>query len=142
MNTKDDKFLNQVKATYEKYIDEKIGDSRLRDNMEHRAALSNALKPYTTTMRMGSMLKKDHSTIVYYHRQHLPLIQWSPQYRFKYGVALASTNQVAEEMEMIPLKRSYAAMEKQLKQLDDILDWVSEMKFKIEKKLAGKQGRS
>ena len=142
MNTKDDKFLNQVKATYEKYIDEKIGDSRLRDNMEHRAALSNALKPYTTTAKLGGILNRDHSTIVYYHRQHLPLIQWSPQYTFKYGVALASTKQVSNKMEVLPITRSYASMEQQLEQIEDIIGWVSEMKFKIERKLAGKQGRS
>jgi hypothetical protein len=33
-------------------------------------------------------------------------------------------------------------MEQQLEQIEDIIGWVSEMKFKIEKKLAGKQGRS
>jgi len=141
MSNTENNFLQSVKLEYEKHMDEEIGDTRSRDNVEHRAALSNSLRPYATTIELGKMWGRDHSTIVHYRREHLPLIQWSPQYRFKYGVALASAQSVAEKMDVDPLYRSDIQLEKQLEHLDDIIDWVSEMRAKVQQKLAKSESR-
>ena len=138
MNFSDESFLKAVRIKYEGYMGDSINDSRKRNHVEHRAALSNALRPYATTHNLGKLWGRDHSTIVHYNREHLPLIDWSPEYRFKYGVALACTQQVADEFNISPIRRTLVRLEAQLKQLDEILMWVGEMREKVQEQLDNK----
>jgi len=131
-------FLEEVRAEYEKRQDYKINPSRLRENVEHKAAISNAVRPFSTFKEIGKLFDMNHSSIVHYSREHLGLMQWSPAYRFNYGIAMACVKKVSTDMDVIPLDNRYMDGHKQLKQLDSILEWVTDMREQVIEKLDGK----
>lgn len=124
-------FLSAVKKEYESRLNIKVKDNRLRDNVEHRAAVSNACRPFSTYKDLGKLWGRDHATVVHYRKEHEGMLRFSPSYRAKYGVALASVQQISLEMGVNPLSNTYMNGEKQLKILDDILEWVGELREKV-----------
>lgn len=124
-------FLEQVKLEYESRMETEVGDNRLRDNVEHRAAVSNACRPFSTYKELGSLWGRDHATVMHYRREHEGMLKYSPAYRAKYGVALACVQHVSTEMGVNPLSNTYMNGEEQLRVLDEILSWVSELREKV-----------
>jgi hypothetical protein len=135
-------FLNAVKKEYESRLDVRVEDNRLRENVEHRAAVSNACRPFSTYKDLGRLWGRDHATVVHYRKEHEGMLKFSPAYRAKYGVALASVQQVSLEMGVNPLSNTYMNGEQQLKILDDILEWVGELREKVVESLDKSMGRS
>jgi len=100
-------FLRNVKSEYERVCRYKIHPTyRGRPNIQHRCALSNALRPYAITAEIGRLFDKDHSTIVHYAREHEPMIKFHPEYLEKYINAVDITDRVAEEMQIYPIYRT------------------------------------
>lgn len=124
-------FLNAVKKEYESRLKTEVKDNRLRDNVEHRAAVSNACRPFATYKDLGGLWGRDHATVVHYRKEHEGMLRFSPAYRSKYGVALACVQQVSLDMGINPLSNTYMNGEHQLKILDDILVWVGELREKV-----------
>jgi|TARA_R100000479_G_scaffold174307_1_gene122259 hypothetical protein len=124
-------FLRQVKKEYESRMKVEVEDNRLRDNVEHRAAVCNACRPFSTYKDLGKLWDRDHATIVHYRREHEGLLRFSPAYRAKYGVALACVQHISLEMDVSPISNTYINGEEQLRVLDEILSWVGELREKV-----------
>jgi hypothetical protein len=100
-------LLFEVRRTYEEAVGCEIKDvSRLHDYVEHRVALSNALRPYATTKDIGNLFNKDHSTIVHYSKEHEPMMHYYPNYAAKYMTAVKITEDLSEKAGILPIIRS------------------------------------
>lgn len=136
MKTDPTDFLNQVFKRYEEEMGESLNTkTRLRPQVEHRVALSNALKPYATLGRIGKLFNKHHATVIHYQNEHEGLLQYSPQYRRKYAVALYVTNNVADDMDQVPTKcfrhESLDNPAKRVEDLERLIEQMTKMKNKI-----------
>ena len=129
MKTDPTDFLNQVFKRYEEEVGESLDlKTRLRPQVEHRCALSNALKPYTTLSGIGKLFNKHHATVLHYQKEHEGLLQYSPQYRRKYALALQVTNNVADDMDQVPVKcYRHESIDNPSKRVDDLERLIKEM---------------
>ena len=97
-------FIKRVKREYENRMDVRIdNNSRTHEHVEHRCAIANAVRCYTSLTNIGRIFGKDHSTIVHYNKEHLPLIRFYPSYRKKFQVALQVSNDLSREMGALPI---------------------------------------
>jgi len=124
-------FVVQTKGLYEKRLSYKITNRRNRENVEHRAALSNGVKPFASVIIIGKALGMDHSTIVHYTKQHESYFRWSPEYRMYFSTALQCAVEVAELLQHEPMTQTYMTAKTQLKNLDEIIRWAEEIKEKL-----------
>lgn len=133
MDTNDKRvfFIEQTVKLYEKRIGHRLEKNRLRDNVEHRAALANALKPFATVVNIGRVLGRDHSSIVHYTKNHESYYRWSPEYRMYFYTAIECTRQVSDDLGQQPIRGSYITARSQLKNLNEIIRWSEEIKEKI-----------
>lgn len=79
-----------------------LDDDRSHEKVMARMAFANAVLPYSTTKGLGRFMGKDHSSIVYYRKQHDGNMQYYPVYRIKYLVALGITRRIAEGYNIYP----------------------------------------
>lgn len=79
-----------------------LDDDRSHEKVMARMAFANAVLPYSTTKGLGRFMGKDHSSIVYYRKQHDGNMKYYPIYRIKYLTALGVTKRVAEENDIYP----------------------------------------
>lgn len=104
-------LLRAVRIRFEAETGEIIeDDSRLRAFVESRAAIGNALRPYTTLSQIGDLFNKDHSTFVHHSKQHDSLLLYSPEYRSKYELANSIVKDMAETLGIPPSISKYATM--------------------------------
>ena len=119
------KFLfKEVRKQYEKELGVKMNmKSRRHEEVAHRMAISNAIRPFMTCQSVGEMMTKDHSSIVHYHREHHPLLKHSAYYREQFRRALKIVDSVSTEMDMHPnlLGRSGANVDGQVQAITDII---------------------
>ena len=100
-------LIKRVMREYENRMDVRIDNSsRLHEHVEHRCAISNAVRCYTSLKNIGALFGKDHSAIVHYNREHIPMIRFYPSYRKKFQLALQVTNELAREMRALPIMNS------------------------------------
>jgi hypothetical protein len=100
-------FLIAVREEYENRVGEKVEDTiRKRNHVEHRCAIANALRPFSSYATIGGLFNKDHSTIVHYHREHEPMLHFQPEYRRKYAVALEVMEHVCDKYDVVPIKHT------------------------------------
>ena len=126
----------QVRAEYERQIGEKIDNvKRHRPMVEHRAAVSNALRPYLSYATIGTLFEKDHSSVVHYNKEHEPMIRFSPAYRNKYAIAVEVVNNVTRGLDIAPIfHESYnvdISPRRALEDIDRIIIGLMDMKCRI-----------
>ena len=104
MHIKIDQLLERMRIKYEDAIGETIEpNSRLRDKVEVRAALANAVRPYATLRQVADMMhKRDHSTILHLLKNHGVYMKSSPFYRFNYSMALEVVESFSRDHALIP----------------------------------------
>lgn len=126
----------QVRKEYERQMCEEIHDTkRHRPMVEHRAALSNALRPYLSYASIGALFDKDHSSVVHYNKEHEPLIRFSPSYRNKYATAVEVVNKVTRGLDIAPIfHESYTvdvSPRRALEDIDRVIIGLMDMKCRI-----------
>ena len=119
------KFLFKVvRERYEEQLGGKMDlKSRKHEQVVHRMALANALRPFLTCQGIGDMLSKDHSSIVHYQKEHHPLLKHSAYYREQFRRSLQIVDEVSTEMDLHPniLGRSGANVDGQVQAIADII---------------------
>lgn len=105
MSSKSERFalLVGIKRAYEDDIGEKLDlVSRVHDNVEHRVALSNAMRPYAIQTDIARVFDKHHATITHYIKEHQPMMEYYPEYVVKYLNALRIAENMAEVTGILP----------------------------------------
>jgi len=119
------KFLFKVvRERYEELLGAKMDlKSRKHEQVVHRMALANSLRPFLTCQGIGDMLSKDHSSIVHYQKEHHPLLKHSAYYREQFRRSLQIVDEVSTEMDLHPniLGRSGANVDGQVQAIADII---------------------
>ena len=128
-------FVKTVRDLYESRMSYKITTSRHRDNVEHRAAVSNGVKPFAPVITIGKAMGMDHSTIVHYNKQHEAYFKWSPEYRMYFSTALQCAAEVSDAVGQEPMNATYMTARTQLKNLNEIIRWAEEIKERLLKSL-------
>lgn len=96
-----------ARMRFEAEIKRPIDDlSRIREHVEGRCALSNALRPFGNLEWVGSIFGKDHSTVCHYLREHDAMLQFYPTYAHKFTIAMRIVDEVAEEMGLLPMHKT------------------------------------
>ena len=115
-------FLRRVRGYYEETMNEMVDDkSRKREQVEHRVALANALRPYGTLKDIGKALgNKDHATISHSLETHDVHYRYSPSYINKYNVALEATQYMAKAYGRYPRNTGKKAKESALRDVQMI----------------------
>lgn len=97
-------LIKRVMREYENRMDVRIDNSsRLHEQVEHRCAIANAVRCFTSLRNIGMLFGKDHTAILHYNTEHLPMIRFYPSYRKKFQLALQVTNDLAREMRALPI---------------------------------------
>lgn len=125
------KFVEEVRSLYEDRMSYRITTSRHRDNVEHRAAVSNGVKPFAPVITIGKAMGMDHSTIVHYTKQHEAYFKWSPEYRLYFSTALQCAAEVADAVGQEPMSSTYLTARTQMKNLNEIIRWAEEIKERL-----------
>jgi hypothetical protein len=125
------KFVKEVRSLYESRMSYKITPSRHRDNVEHRAAVSNGVKPFAPVITIGKAMGMDHSTIVHYTKQHESYFKWSPEYRMYFSTALHCAAEVAHAVGQEPMSATYLTARTQMQNLNEIIRWAEEIKERL-----------
>jgi len=124
-------FLEEVIRRYEQQLGEKMSlQSRRQEEVIHRMAISNASRPFCTTMMIGSVLSKDHSSIVHYHKEHKPMLMHSAYYREQFRTALRIVDESSSDMNIQP-----AVLGRTGPNLDGQIEIISEIILDLEKVL-------
>ena len=113
-------FLAEVRKRYEEQNEHIEDVSRLRNYVEHRCAVSNAVRPFCTYKDIGALFGKDHSSIVHYVNEHEPLLRWSPDYVRKYASACEIVEDVSDEMMLAPMRHGRRTHVNPRRRIDDI----------------------
>lgn len=141
MRTDANDFLVEIRKEYEKRVGEPVDDlARFRNQVEHRCAISNAARPFSTYAAIGGLFGKDHSTIVHYHREHEGMLRFQPQYRLKYAIAMEVVHEMCDVHGVVPIKhinkesvvhprRRIEDIERVIFQLHDLRDRIIEHHF-------------
>jgi len=77
--------------------------SRMREHVEARAAIANAVRPFGNLDWIGSVFGKDHSTICHYLKEHDAMLQFYPTYANLFTIALRIVDEVSDEMGLLPI---------------------------------------
>tara|TARA_R110002020_G_scaffold49462_2_gene140703 strand:+ start:858 stop:1334 length:477 start_codon:yes stop_codon:yes gene_type:complete len=145
MNEKERKahFLSNVKSEYQRVCRHAIHPTyRGRPNIQHRCALANALRPYATTIEIGNLFEKDHSTVVHYSKEHEPMIKFHPEYLEKFINAVDITDKVAMEMQVYPIYRTDGVgLYQQIQQYEKTIQSIENRIEKLKKTLVHKKMR-
>jgi|TARA_R110002049_G_scaffold178751_5_gene345855 hypothetical protein len=92
--------IHAVKETVNK-IYETLGiarsNSRKRINVQARAAISVALKPYCNTYEIGEAVERDRSTCSFYTSKHFTNMDYWPGYSDIYNTAKEVVDNVLED---------------------------------------------
>ena len=137
------RFLLKIKHEYEKACRFKIHPTyRGRNNIQHRCALANAMRPYATTSSIGEVFGKDHSTIVHYSKEHEPMIKYHPEYLEKFINAVDVTDRVAEKNNVFPIYRTDGVgLYQQIQQYENTIQSIENRIEKLKKTLVHKKMR-
>lgn len=127
-------IFDEIRQEYEYVAGEKI-NPRVKDNaqVELRAALVNAMRPYCKDMHVAKMIEKDRSTLVHYAKQHDTYYSSSYQYRAWY---IAAEAVVSKKLGEVPreVKRPNAriiASEAELAQIERTIRLLFDVRKKI-----------
>lgn len=132
-------LIKRVMREYENRMDVRIDNSsRLHEQVEHRCAIANAVRCYTSLKNIGALFGKDHSSIVHYNKEHLPMIRFYPSYRKKFHMALQVTNELAREMRALPIMNAKEGINayQQLVVIDQTTYELNNLKQYLEKIVA------
>ena len=121
-------FFDEVRSRYEAKLGQRLDlESRRQEEVIHRMALSTACRPFLTTVLIGKMLGKDHTSIVHYHKEHEPMLLHSGYYREQFLDAMSIVESVSDEMDIHP-----ARLGKKGPNLDGQLKALQQLLFKLE----------
>lgn len=108
--------------------------------VEHRIAVSNALRPYMSLATIGGLFQKDHSSIVHYGKEHEPLLRFAPSYRNKFATASEVVNDLSKGMDMQPIFHETYNIDvnprRALSDIDRVIIALQDMKCRILEKQA------
>lgn len=135
-------LIKRVMREYENRMDVRIDNSsRLHEQVEHRCAIANAVRCFTSLKNIGMLFSKDHTAIVHYNREHLPMIRFYPSYRKKFQLALQVTNDLAREMRALPIMNANEGISayQQLAIIDQTTHELNNLKKYLEEIVASYQ---
>jgi len=140
------RMMHEVMHEYQKRISYEIDHfSRLQHYVQDRAAIANALRPYTSYREIGELFGGlDHSTIVHYCKQHERMLQSYPSYGQKFNDAMQITRRVSDRMAIKPTIKfgSHRNLQQELMIVENTIKNLRQLSRKIQLKLAGNEKAS
>tara|TARA_R110002050_G_scaffold98829_2_gene205236 strand:- start:2202 stop:2621 length:420 start_codon:yes stop_codon:yes gene_type:complete len=105
------------------------GGSRLKRNVQCRAALSNAFQPYCTQDEIAEIIQRDRTTVSYYQRIH----QDNEKYWDGYGLMFSMIRgPIAKGLGSFYVKESLNEIESQIAELIQARDKVKDAILSLE----------
>ena len=136
-------FINKVKDEFELRIGHRI-DSTKRDyaNVERRASLSNAVRPYSTLKKIGEMFDRDHASIVHYIKEHDSYVRFYPSYVKLFSEATQIVNDLSRDMGIVPRTARFSKIDlnEQIAVIEKTVVELRKMHQNIEKQISKEVG--